>query len=189
MDHLCVGYLSPPLLIFVRVITTSEPASEVPIPPHPWGRLCHIVVCRISLCLALRIPSKTVRGRCDWNSLQPLLATSWVLSHQREKEEKSSWHLLYIIGASCGVALLYGFELLHTTRWHTLHYAYPHIKMYLIRIDLPWFCRDLEQDMKEGREWSQGTHVHTGARGEVKRIRRKYFRLRWKAVFERKKGV
>jgi len=110
------GVPKPPLLIFVRVITTSEPASEVPIPPHPWGRLCHIVVCRISLCLALRIPSKTVRGRCDWNSLQPLLATSWVLSHQREKEEKSSWHLLYIIGASCGVALLYGFELLHTTR-------------------------------------------------------------------------
>lgn len=116
MDHLCVGYLSPPLLIFVRVITTSEPASEVPIPPHPWGRLCHIVVCRISLCLALRIPSKTVRGRCDWNSLQPLLATSWVLSHQREKEEKSSWHLLYIIGASCGVALLYGFEPSFATR-------------------------------------------------------------------------
>ena len=66
------GVPKPPLLIFVRVITTSEPASEVPIPPPPLGSL--VSYCGVSHFALPRLAHTLENG--TWEMRLELTATS-----------------------------------------------------------------------------------------------------------------
>lgn len=126
MDHLCVGYLSPPLLIFMRVITTSEPVSEVPIPHPPLGSL--VSHCGVSHFALPRLVHAIENGTCDM-LLGACLTTFELareLSHHGKMERKKHSHRIYnkVHPVSCTPVWIR--TLTHNTLTHTALHTYTY---------------------------------------------------------------